>query len=714
MKIYITRINGGSLHDKTHFIQHMTAELAHQLDCREMGIYRYFLGDESWESLSSRLDGIIAGINKGDFIIYQFPTGNGMRFENELINRLKAYGGRITIFVQEILACEENQVKREECIALFNKAEVLIVPTYAMRQWLLENGIHKSMKFVIQEMWDYTVKDPLIKRQMFRKELYFTDSEGFEGMNSWKYSVPLKLYNVSANQGEKVENLGEREPYELLFELNKAGGFGLVWYRDAYSRQYMEKSNSFSLARYLAAGMPVIVPAGCSHQMLIEENHLGIAVNHLEEAAAVVEQMTEEDYQGYVQSVEQFAPALRSGSFTRKCLLEAMLAFYRKDAGRLPVPESVYEVGKGMFRSAVFNEAYGGNLAFSWDFQGKVDGFLIYDISGIILGNIQNYHEHYFLLKEKERENGFIIKAYVQTLKGRLIVAEAGPVYLQKRNYGEPKVSLIMPAYNAEDYIARSIDTVLAQTFNDFEIIIVNDGSTDRTQAVIDWYADRYPNVKSFYQSNGGQASARNTGIKYSSGNYIGFMDNDDMIRPDMLGRLYEVAIKNNCDISMTSVYQLTGEGYQEMNVYPLAEDEAISVDAFFECYMGSLSPVIWNKLYCASLVKEHLFATGVTFEDDAWTPYVLSYAGKVCYINAHLYEYDRTIRNVTGIHASWSKPIEEKFLDHREFVLFFLKNGNQEKKVLLKRLALSYLGAFMSTYSYPKYKELKEEIERM
>ena len=93
----------------------------------------------------------------------------------------------------------------------------------------------------------------------------------------------------------------------------------------------------------------------------------------------------------------------------------------------------------------------------------------------------------------------------MQTLKGRLIVAEAGPVYLQKRNYGEPKVSLIMPAYNAEDYIARSIDTVLAQTFNDFEIIIVNDGSTDRTQAVIDWYADRYPNVKSFYQSNGGK-----------------------------------------------------------------------------------------------------------------------------------------------------------------------------------------------------------------
>lgn len=715
MKTYITRINGWSLRDKSHYMQHMVAEIAHQLGCREMGLYRYYAEEESGVSLGSRLDGIIAGINGGDLVICQFPTGNGMRFENELVNRLKAYGARIAILIHEMeaLADEEKKPMLGRIIEEYNKAEVLIVPTYAMRQWLLENGIHKGMKFVVQEMWDYTVKEPLCSAQTFRKELYFTDREGFTGMNNWNYSVPLKLYNVSANQGN-IQNLGEREPYQLLLELNRGGGFGLIWYRDEYSRQYMEMSNSFSLSRYLAAGIPVIVPAGSSHQTLIEVNHLGIAVNLPEEAAAVGERMTEEEYQGYAKAVEEFAPALRNGYFTEKCLLEAMQAFYRKDAGRLPIPERVYDAGKSMFRSAVLNESYGGNLAFSWEFQGNADGFLIYDTSGILQGNIRDYHQHYFLLKEREKEKGFVVKAYMQTLKGSLILAEAKPVYLQERSYGEPKVSLIMPAYNAEDYIARSIDTALAQSFQELEIIIVNDGSTDRTQSVIDWYAERYQQVKPFYQPNSGQASARNTGIKHAVGEYIGFMDNDDMIRPDMIERLYGAAVKNGCDISLSSVYQLTGEGFMETNIYPLAEDKAISVDTFFEYYMGSLSPVIWNKLYRASLVKEHPLAVGVTFEDDAWTPYVLSYAKNVCYINACLYEYDRTIRNVTGIHASWSKPIEEKFLDHRELVLFFLKNGNQEKKVFLKRLALTYLSAFMGAYSYPKYKELKDEIERM
>lgn len=150
-----------------------------------------------------------------------------------------------------------------------------------------------------------------------------------------------------------------------------------------------------------------------------------------------------------------------------------------------------------------------------------------------------------------------------------------------------------------------------------------------------------------------------------------------------------------------------------EMTTYPMEENRAVSIDDFFDRYI-TLSPVIWNKLYRASLVKERPLAVNVTFEDDAWTPFVLSYARQVCYINAHLYEYDRTIRTTTGIHASWSKPIEEKFLDHKQFILFFLKNGNPEKRHFLKRLALRYVAAFMNSYSYPKYGELKEEIEQM
>lgn len=716
MNVYITKINGRSLRDILLYMQHMTAEIAHQLGCREMGIYCYNADAESVASRNSRFDGMIAGVNRGDIVICQFPTGNGLRFERALVNHIKAYGGRIAIFVQELEALAHGNKHSElrETIELYNQAEVLIVPADAMRNFLMDNGVRKRMKFVIQEMWDYTADEHFLHTPVFQKEICFAGSDGFAGMNEWRYSVPLKLYNVSAGQGLNVHNMGERDPGELLVELSKSG-FGLVWYTDEDSRQYMEYSSSFSFARYLAAGIPVIVPAGTSNSLLVEENKLGLAVYSLEEAVKAVEALTESEYQEYVQYVAQFSPALRRGYYTKKCLIEAMQAFYRRDAGRSLIPDKSYGIEDCIFTSTVLKESYGGNLALSWNFKGKPDGFQVYDVSrGIVLCDTRNVYQHYFLLKDCEASNGFTVRAYFDTLKGKLIITESEQTYLQPRQYENPKVSLIMPAYNAEDYIARSIDTALAQSFRDMELIIVNDGSTDQTQTVIDWYKERYPQVKSVCQMNGGQASARNTGIKHAVGSYIGFMDNDDMLRPDMIERLYDAAMKNDCDVSATSVWHLTKEGYEEMTTYLIPEDVAVSIDEFFEGYMRSLSPVIWNKLYRASLVKEHMLATGITFEDDAWTPYVLSYAERACYINAHLYEYDRTIRNVTGIHASWSKPIEEKFLDHREFVLFFLKNGNPEKKHLLKRLALGYAGAFIRSYSYPKYQELKEEIEQI
>lgn len=88
-----------------------------------------------------------------------------------------------------------------------------------------------------------------------------------------------------------------------------------------------------------------------------------------------------------------------NGYFTKKCLTEAMLAFYRKDAGKLSIPKKAYEAGECAFKSVVLNESYRGNLAVSWEFYGEVDVFLIYDASGALLGNTYDFHQHYHLLK---------------------------------------------------------------------------------------------------------------------------------------------------------------------------------------------------------------------------------------------------------------------------------------------------------------------------
>lgn len=134
-----------------------------------------------------------------------------------------------------------------------------------------------------------------------------------------------------------------------------------------------------------------------------------MVVNSLEEAVKAVEGMTEGEYQEYVKSVEQFSPALRNGYFTKKCLIEVMQTFYRQDAGRISLPERVYEAGESTFRLISLNESYGENLALSWDFQGEADGFLIYDTAGTLLSNTRDFHQHYLLVKGQERKKGIII-----------------------------------------------------------------------------------------------------------------------------------------------------------------------------------------------------------------------------------------------------------------------------------------------------------------
>lgn len=717
MHMYITKLNGMSVTSMKQYAQRMTADIAHSLEIREMGIYRYHADAERAETRTGRLDGIIAGINAGDIVICQFPTWNGLAFERELVRHIKAYHGRIIIFIHDVeaLMSDAHRKDLQDTVKLYNEAEVLIVPSLEMRKFLTEHGIRTGIKFVIQEMWDYTaLPGSPGSGGIFSQEIHFAGNpDGIHFPSTWEQEIPLKVYSDSECHGTYVQKMGWLPPERLLMELAK-GGFGLVWYGNEEWHRYLSMNNSLKLGAYLAAGIPVIVPRGISSQNMIEKNHLGIVVDTLAEAVEAIKNMTEPDYRLYSAAAARFAPLVRKGFFTKKCLLDAIQMSMRTDMYTYSESNEVYGMPECLFAYVCLKESYKNNLVLSWTFYGEAEGFLIYDAdSGKIVGEISNVLEHYFLLENYPKTARFIVKAYVRTLKGKMILADSEVAAISEKCPVKPIVSLIMPAYNAEKYIARSIDTALAQSFSDMELIIVNDGSTDGTQAVLDWYRERYPQVTTFYKENGGQATARNMGIEKAEGNYIAFMDNDDMLRPDMIERLHDSIVKNDCDIAMTSVYILTGENYADMTSYPMAEDTAVSIDEFFEYYMRSLSPVLWNKLYRASLVKEHPCAVQVTYEDDAWTPYILSYADRVCYINAHLYEYDRS-RGSTAIHASWNRPIEEKFHDHRELVLFFLKNGNQKRKDLLKRLALVYVSAFPSPDSYFGYSELKKEIEQV
>lgn len=708
MSVYMTRINGWSLDDMTHYKQHMTFNIAQRLGIKEMGIYRYNGSNESEGNLSARVDGIIAGINRGDLVICQFPTGNGLRFEWRLVSTLKAYGARIAVFLQDI----EQGANIWEIANLYNQAEVMIVSSLAMRQFLIDNNVNREMKFVIQEMWDYTDDFMRARAPEFKKEFAVIEEEQFSGIQEWPFQLPVKIYGGKNIQGNpNVHNINGLRSEEVFNEISR-GGFGLVWDRNIRDSQYTERGVSFSMAKFLAAGLPVIVPAGISNQAIIKKNRLGLVVHSLEEALAKVEAMEREEYQEYVRHVENFAPALRKGYYTEKCLIEAMQAFYREDFDRLSTPAKVFSLDDSAFTVTVLKESYGGNLALSWSFRGNVDGFLVYDSDGRIVSETDNVHQHYCLIEGYGRERGFTVRAYVETLKGKLVVAESELTCLDTKIYEGPEVSMIIPAYNAEEYVIRSIDTALAQTFANLEIVIVDDGSTDATSDILDWYAEKYPNVKVSHQVNKGLPAARNAGIAQAGGRYIGFLDSDDMIRPDMAERLYSSAKNNDCDIAVTSAYFITSTGYEisPFTMCSVEENCAVDADRFID---ANRTPVVWNKLYRASLVKEHPFFL-TAYEDNAWSPYILSFANKICYINEGLYEYDRSIRASTLIDELETQSGDEIFMNHKRAILFYLENGNPARIKILKKVAQRELDSFARGYKNDKYKQLKEQIAQM
>jgi CDP-glycerol glycerophosphotransferase len=127
-----------------------------------------------------------------------------------------------------------------------------------------------------------------------------------------------------------------------------------------------------------------------------------------------------------------------------------------------------------------------------------------------------------------------------------------------------PKVSVIVPVYNVEKYLAKCLDSLVHQSLKEIEIIVVNDSTKDNSQEIIDTYKTQFPSiVQSYIKENGGVGEARNFGLKHASGEYIGFIDSDDYVELDMYEKMYELACKNDSDLvvcDLEYLWETTGE----------------------------------------------------------------------------------------------------------------------------------------------------------
>lgn len=170
----------------------------------------------------------------------------------------------------------------------------------------------------------------------------------------------------------------------------------------------------------------------------------------------------------------------------------------------------------------------------------------------------------------------------------------------------KPLVSIVVPVYNAEHYLVRCIDSILAQTFTDIEVIIIDDGSTDASRLIASQYRDNDPRVILLVQKNSGVSVARNRGIEASTGKYVQFVDADDTLDPDMTATLLHYI--QDADIAICGYRRITAANNRVDVSWSAAETYSYQdlSSIFGKLYTVGLVNSIWNKLYVGGLIRQH------------------------------------------------------------------------------------------------------------
>ena len=240
------------------------------------------------------------------------------------------------------------------------------------------------------------------------------------------------------------------------------------------------------------------------------------------------------------------------------------------------------------------------------------------------------------------------------------------------------KISVIIPIYNSEYYLKKCIESVINQTYKNLEIILVNDGSTDKSSYICNEYMMKDDRIKVINKENSGVSDSRNHGISASTGEYIAFLDSDDWIDSNLYNVLYNLIIKNNSDISVCNFKRVNNEEEKlkfSSNEFIYNNIEAIE-EIYGERYIQFIG-VVWNKLYKRELFSELRFPKGRIHEDEYISPLLMFKAKKIVYTDRELIYYRKTLNSIMNT------KFNVKRLDYlyvlRERNKFFKENNLSE-----------------------------------
>lgn len=253
-------------------------------------------------------------------------------------------------------------------------------------------------------------------------------------------------------------------------------------------------------------------------------------------------------------------------------------------------------------------------------------------------------------------------------------------------------ISVILPVYNNEHFLPRSIDSVLEQSYSNIEVILVDDGSTDNSGKICNEYTKKDKRIKVIHKKNGGLSDARNIGMKQASGEYIMFVDADDWMPKDAVEKLYDAIVKNGADLSSGIIKEVFSRK-------KVAYEYSPSKSTVYDC-VGALRKLMYlhdgasnsasGKLYKMNLFKNVKYPVGKLYEDLGTTYKIFAKAKKIVLVDKIVYYYYQNSNSI--MHAKYTTKRLQGITFAEEELKFMKKNFPDAKNAALYRLFYEHL----------------------